>query len=356
MTARPYDLLVFIGRFQPFHNGHLAVIRGALEQSEHLLVLTGSAARPRSLRDPFTAAERAETIRSCLQPGELCRVTVAPLADALYNDAAWTCNVHRAVLACLQASFAGRDEAGLRIGLAGHGKDHSSYYLKLFPTWGAVNVANHEGISASDVRRLYFRGDGRAATAEARSEASLAQRLPAAVRRWLAAFAGGEAFAELKREQAFVDRYQAQFAGLKYPPQHLTADAVVVQSGYILLVRRSRRPGRGQLALPGGFIEPDETALDGAIRELLEETGLDISEEKLRGAVIAKELFDDPHRSSRGRTFTTAFRFDLPAATRLPAVTAGDDAGAVFWLPLAKLRSEEMFEDHYYIVQKLVGI
>lgn len=351
-----FDLLVFSGRFQPFHNGHLAVVRGALQRSGRLLVLAGSAGRARSVRDPFTAAERAEAIRACLEPAQAARVTVAPLADAMYTDAAWIRNVHRAVAEAVAALFPGRAEAQLRIGLVGHNKDNSSYYLKLFPTWGAVNVPNHEGISATGLRALYFTEPYDTAQPAAQAEAALAARLPPAMHAWLRRFARGADYAELKAEQAFVDRYQAQFNGLRYPAQHHTADAVVLQSGHILLVRRGARPGLGQLALPGGFIKPDETALDAALRELREETHLEVPEAALRGALTGRETFDDPHRSSRGRTFTSAFRFDLQPDTRLPRVRGDDDAAAALWLPLAKLRCEEMFEDHYFIVQKMVGI
>lgn len=353
---KPFDLLVFIGRFQPFHNGHLAVVRGGLAAAAHLLVLAGSAGRARSIRDPFSAAERAAAIRACLEPAESARTSIAPLPDAMYNDAAWIRNVHRAVGECVRAVYPERDEAGLRIGLVGHGKDHSSYYLKLFPTWGAVNVKNHEGISATGLRALYFgQGfDGAAPTAAA--EAALAARLPGPMLQWLRDFARGADYAELKAEQDHVDRYRSQFAGLRYPAQHHTADAVVIQSGHILLVRRGGRPGRGLLALPGGFIDEAETAFDAALRELREETGLDLAEPVLRGAFAGKELFDDPHRSTRGRTFTTAFRFDLPPQTRLPEVRGADDAAAALWLPLARLDPAAMFEDHYYIVQKMVGI
>jgi bifunctional NMN adenylyltransferase/nudix hydrolase len=351
-----FDLLVFIGRFQPFHNGHLAVVRGALQRTQRLLVLVGSASRARSVRDPFSAAERAEAIRACLDPEQAGRVLVAPLADAMYNDAAWIRNVHRAVAEAAAALFPGRDEAQLRIGLVGHSKDNSSYYLKLFPTWGAVNVPNHAGISATGLRALYFTQPCERGAVAAEAEAALASRLPPAVHAWLRRFALGPDYAELKAEQAFVDDYRAQFAALAYPAQHHTADAVVLQSGHILLVRRGARPGRGQLALPGGFIKPDETALDAALRELQEETCLQLPEAALRGALAGRELFDDPHRSSRGRTFTTAFRFDLQPDTRLPPVRGDDDAAAALWLPLAKLRCEELFEDHYFIVQKMVGI
>lgn len=353
-----YDLLVFIGRFQPFHFGHLAVIRRALAEARHVLVLVGSAHRPRSIRDPFTAAERAAVIQSSgvLAEKDSARVTTAPLADAMYNDPVWIRNVHQAVFDCLRQIYPGRAEAELRIGLVGHGKDHSSYYLRLFPTWGAVDVANHEGISGSDLRALYFSQPFDTGPVPPAAEAMLAGRVPPAVHASLRQFATGTAYAELKAEQAFVDKYRSQFAGLKYPPQHHTADAVVIQSGHILLVRRGARPGLGQLALPGGFIHPDETALDAAVRELREETRLKVPEPVLRGSLTAKDQFDDPHRSTRGRTFTTAFRFDLRAETELPKVKGGDDARDAFWLPLARLRSEEMFEDHFYIVQKMVGI
>jgi bifunctional NMN adenylyltransferase/nudix hydrolase len=351
-----YDLLVFIGRFQPFHLGHLAVIRRGLAEAKHLLVLAGSADRPRSIRDPFTAEERARLIRLGLSGDDAQRTTVAPLADAMYNDPIWIRNVHRAVFDCIARVYPGRDESGLKIGLVGHSKDHSSYYLRLFPTWGAVDALNHEGISATELRALYFSQPFETGQVPEAADAILAGRVPAPVLAWLHEFARTPAYAELKAEQAFVDRYQSQFAGLKYPVQHHTADAVVIQSGHILLVRRGARPGLGQLALPGGFIRPQETALDAAIRELREETRLKVPEPVLRGSLSGKDLFDDPHRSTRGRTFTTAFRFDLRADTELPRVKGGDDARDAFWLPLARLRCDEMFEDHYYIVQKMVGL
>jgi bifunctional NMN adenylyltransferase/nudix hydrolase len=121
-------------------------------------------------------------------------------------------------------------------------------------------------------------------------------------------------------------------------------------------VRRGARPGKSQLALPGGFIQPNEPALEAAIRELREETRLKVPEPVLRGSLSAKEFFDDPYRSTRGRTFTIALRFDLRADVELPKVKGGDDAAEAFWMPLARLKPEDMFEDHYYIIQKMVGL
>jgi len=343
-----YDLLVFIGRFQPFHRGHLAVVQQALRESRQLLILTGSARRPRSIRDPFTAAERADNIRACLTADEAARVMVAPLVDVLYNDPVWIRNVHRAVFDCISTRFAGADESTLRIGLVGHRKDQTSYYLRLFPTWGSVAVANHAGISATDIRRQYFQLDVDYAEIDA--------TLPPATQQQLREFAKTDAYRELLAEQAFVDKYRSQFSGLRYPPQHVTADAVVIQSGHVLLVTRGARPGLGQLALPGGFVNESESCFDAAVRELREETRLKVPEPVLRGSLSARDWFDNPYRSTRGRTFTTAFRFDLRADVELPKVKGGDDARAAHWLPLARLEPDAMFEDHYDIIQKMVGI
>lgn len=351
-----FDLLVFIGRFQPVHAGHLAVIRAGLAAGNHVLVLTGSACRPRNVRDPFTAEERAEQVLACLSAAERPRVSVAPLRDALYNDPIWIRNVQAAVFAALERLHPAADPASLPIGLIGHSKDRSSYYLRLFPTWGSVNVPNHEGISATALRELFLAQAFETGQVPEAAEPAFGARIPAPVREWLLRFAATPAYLELKAEQAFVTRYKAQFAALKYPPSFNTADAVVIQSGHVLLVRRGARPGLGQLALPGGFIRLDETALDAAIRELREETRLKIPEPVLRGSLSARDSFDDPWRSTRGRTFTQAFRFDLRADTELPRVKGGDDARDAFWMPLARVRSEDMFEDHHDILQKMVGL
>jgi len=350
-----YDLLVFIGRFQPFHGGHLAVIRKGLEHCRHLLVLTGSAERPRNTRDPFTSIERAEMIGACLDTDQRARVTVAPLRDAMYNDAVWIRNVQAAVLKAATALFPQRDPADLQIGLVGHSKDRSSYYLRLFPTWGAVDVSNHGGVSATDLRGMYFSNDF---SAEIPTDvaAIFQDRIPAPALVWLRRFAETDAYRELRAEHEFVARYRSQFASLKYQPTFNTADGIVLQSGHVLVVRRGARPGKGQLALPGGFIEHDETALDAAIRELREETRLKVPEPVLRGSLVAKDTFDDPFRSTRGRTFTTAFRFDLRPDPDLPKVKGSDDASDAFWLPLAQVDPSQMFEDHYFILQKMIGL
>ena len=131
-----YDYLVFIGRFEPFHNGHAAVARLALSRAKKLIFLVGSADTPRSLRNPWTVAERAVMIQAALEgAGE--RLLIRPLKDHLYNEAQWIAGVQRTVAEAIRAD----GHAGeAKIGLVGMDKDDSSYYLREFPQWSLVEV------------------------------------------------------------------------------------------------------------------------------------------------------------------------------------------------------------------------
>lgn len=120
-----------------------------------------------------------------------------------------------------------------------------------------------------------------------------------------------------------------------YPRPMLTADCVVVRSGSeVLLVRRGGEPFKGCWALPGGFMEMDETIEHCAVRELEEETGLRFAERDLRLVGV----YSAPGRDPRGRTVTAAYRVELverEAENGRPV--AGDDAAEVRWWPLAAL-------------------
>ena len=84
----------------------------------------------------------------------------------------------------------------------------------------------------------------------------------------------------------------------EYPRPMLTADCVVVRHrAEVLLVRRGNEPYKGCWALPGGFMEMDETIEHCAVRELQEETGISVGEESL--ALIG--VYSMPGRASIDR-------------------------------------------------------
>lgn len=342
-----FDYLVLIGRFQPFHNGHHAVLKHALRLAEKVIVLTGSAGQPRTVRNPFNAGERAVMIRAA--GGEDARrLLIKPLRDHLYSETLWVGDVQRLVAEALAED--GAPETAV-VGLIGRNKDgETSAYLAAFPQWELVDVQHTDVLSATELRAWLFSGeDGGLLMVKA--------NVPEPVFGMLEAFrTSSPAYGQLAREDAFVRTYRQAWAVAPYPPTFVTADAVVVHSGHVLLVRRRAEPGRGLWALPGGFVNQNETVLEAAIRELHEETRLKIPRAVLRGSIKARQVFDHPGRSARGRTITHAFHFDFPSG-ELPRVRAADDADQVRWVPIseAMLMEEQVFEDHFHILEHFVG-
>lgn len=339
-----FDFLVFIGRFQPFHKGHQQVVTHALEKAERLIVLVGSSHQPRTSRNPWSFAEREQFIRASCPPQVQNRVVVLPLLDELYNDQNWIRRVQETVAGVVHQYPPKVGVATPRIGLVGHGKDHTSYYLSLFPQWGAVDVAAYKSVSATALRESYFlHGD-------------ISDEFPTAVQQALQSFQADDAYREVAEEWRFIRKYRQAWETSPYPPVFVTVDAVVIQSGHILLVERRARPGKGLWALPGGFVGQHENLLAAVLRELREETRLKVPEPVLQGSVVRSQVFDHPQRSERGRTITHAWLVNLkPDAHGLPKVKGGDDASKAFWLPLAELDPEKLFEDHFHIIKTLLG-
>lgn len=95
----------------------------------------------------------------------------------------------------------------------------------------------------------------------------------------------------------------------------------------LLMVKRGGHPFIGKWALPGGFLEPDETAEQAVRRELMEETGVNAD------AIIQLRAFSDPHRDPRTRIVTVAY---IAVLDRLPDARAGDDAADAKWFALER--------------------
>jgi bifunctional NMN adenylyltransferase/nudix hydrolase len=233
-----------------------------------------------------------------------------------------------------------------KIGLIGCNKDHTSYYLKLFPTWADEGVEFLNPINATDIREDYFNTGVICGN-------PLNRRVHDILREWRVT----DHYNKIQDETRFVMRYKRQWEDSPYPPTFVTVDAVVVQSGHLLVVRRGAQPGRGLIALPGGFIGENELIEDAVIRELREETRVKVPDPVLRGSITARKVFDDPTRSSRGRTITHAHLIELENRDYLPEVKGDDDAADAFWMPLADVKDspKEFYEDHWFIIQNMVN-
>jgi bifunctional NMN adenylyltransferase/nudix hydrolase len=338
--SKKYDTLVLIGRFQPLHNAHLEIIKRATVLTDQLVIITGSGKQPRTYKNPFTSAERAVMIKNATR-GLNMQVYVEENIDTIYNDQAWAVRVQGIV-----SKY--RVLGGGGVGIIGHKKDDSSFYLDMFPQWGYENVGLIEFLSAVDIRDLYFKRDV--------NMKFIQGVVPETTFDFLEQFRTTPEYEQIIREREFVANYKKQYASLPYPPIFSTADSVVIQSGHVLMIKRRAEPGKGLWALPGGYVNAttDKSVEDAAIRELREETMIKVPAPVLRGSIKRSKVFDAIGRSPRGRIITHAVHIELPDG-ELPKVKGNDDAEKARWVPISDVKSEECFEDHYEILQHFLG-
>jgi len=331
-----YDLVVYIGRFQPFHNGHRETVRFASTISKNVLVLIGSANDSTQLENLFFGG----------------------LNDYSYNDNKWIQQVGNEVAIIQELIMKSQEEYNpvfrklgnkeFKVAVIGHDKDHTSYYLNYFPQWKYVEMkaypSESETIDSTKVRQLMFTGqvsftDGVMPSNQVRD------------------FMQTEEFTDLQKEWDYIEAYKKSWEVAPYESTFVTVDAVVEQSGHVLLIQRGGFPGKGLWAMPGGFLDPKERIKAGAIRELREETKLKVPEKVLRGSITHQECFDIVDRSLRGRTITHTFLFQLDNASSLPKVKGNDDAMDAKWVSLAEFETMQgvMFEDHYSIIKNMLS-
>jgi bifunctional NMN adenylyltransferase/nudix hydrolase len=346
-NSKTSDVSVYIGRFQIFHNGQLALLRRALDAAPLCIVVLGSAYQARTPKNPFTWQERAEMIRLALPQADQDRIKFLPVRD-YYDQERWVSAVKLGVAECIE------QKANASIVLVGHFKDATSNYLKNFPGWALDAVDSQGRIDASYLRDAYF---GNAGTEVGSALAALVSQAPASTIAFLRAWAKLPYFLELTQEWESLRREKAKWAGSPYPPVFVTVDAIVKCGGSVLLIQRGRSPGKGLFAVPGGFIEQRETVYQSALRELEEETHLHLLESDMKHALKAVHVFDHPDRSLRGRVITHAHFFDL-GSRNFPQVQAADDAAAVEWVPIEKLASiEDRFhDDHFHMLDFFLSL
>ncbi|NPA68194.1 MAG: NUDIX hydrolase [Chlorobi bacterium] len=135
----------------------------------------------------------------------------------------------------------------------------------------------------------------------------------------------------------------------KYPRPAYTSDCLVFvrTNGIIkiLLIKRKNNPFKDYYALPGGFVDEGETSYKAAIRELKEETGLEVDKVNFFG------VFDTPGRDPRGWTISAVYYVFIEDKVAKKSKAGDDASGIKLFLP-DKLPS--LAFDHKKIVEKAV--
>ena len=315
------NLGFLIGRFQPLHAGHRSIIRQAAKLCKHLVVIVGSANAAPSVKNPWSYLERKTKIDLFLYHEEIKNVTVVPMNDYRYNNNKWQVDVENII------TDASIDHNCCGVTMFGFDKPDNKY-LGWFDHYEFVNLQSGFNVCATDVRNSYFK-------------------------------AGNMGFPiEVMEDYNYFVKEKEQFSPYPYLDtlNFCCSDSVVICNGHILLIKRIKAPGRNHWALPGGFKNNNETFLECAVRELIEETNLDVSENELYDASVINfdHVFDAPNRAAMGiPRITHAFLFKLAT---MPKVTPSDDALEAEWVPIDKCLNElPMHDDHRDIISTLTG-
>lgn len=313
---------VFIGRFQPCHEGHIHALGIAASQVDILLVLVGSVNASRSIKNPWTYEERVQMLRKKIRAAGIENIQFLPLNDTVTNDQ-WISEVKLTVEYHSAAS-------GSTVLLFGHQK-HGNDYLKWFPDWEYRDIPAEHKINATQIRETLFKANS--------------TEVPVVVR---------EDYHYFESERKLFESYPFRDA-----LNINCADAVVVCQGKVLLIKRKTAPGRDTWALPGGHKHSDETFLDCAIRELVEETNLRVPEKVLRGSVKKTQLFDNPSRCQGPlvrSTLGVLINIQPDADGKTPRVSPQDDAAEAQFVELyVALNYLQLYDDHRNIISELTG-
>lgn len=295
------DGAVYVGRFQPPHAAHAgsaAQALGALGPGGRLLVLLGSANLARSVRNPFTPAERASLFRLALEEAgaDAARVVFRPLPDR-FDASRWAADV--------RAEAGEVFGEGARLALVGLEKDASSAYLRWFPGWARLEVAPTPGLNATDLRAALFTGQ------------PLPVGVSPAVARRLAAFTRTPTAARLRREWAAVEEWRAASAPVLLHERRW----LHVEGERVWLAHRAGPIGQGLWELPGEVLAPGEEVPAGG------------------------HLFDHPARALV--TPSVAHVFPGPPPPHFAARPVG--------LSVARACPRNFHEDHGVILARLTG-
>jgi bifunctional NMN adenylyltransferase/nudix hydrolase len=253
--------------------------------------------------------------------------------------------------------------------ITGSKRDDTTFYLDMFPApmyemdLVEENRQVSKSLSATWCRELYL---GRTLNDKTLSfneyDALMRAFVPPSTMDYLREFEKTDHYAYLAEAYRIIKERQEELKWKYGKHSSITIDNVVVQSGYVLLIKRKSHPGKDLWALPGGYLEEDEWTFEGALRELGEETKIDVPPRVLRNSLVFDGWFEAPDRSLINRVVTHAFYFKLPdykidGRVTLPKVKGSDDAKKARWFPISEAleMSEVLFDDHFDILEDFLN-
>lgn len=292
IEQEPEKTALYIGRFQPFHNGHLAVVKD-MDQTvdiHRILIGIGSAQEYGSPTNPFSAAEREQMIKQSLT--DIKKPWETFMIPDTHNDQKWLEVIRLLTPREYQVVYS-----------------NNPHVEGVFKNQGIEvrNPATDQSICGTQIRELIRNGG------------NWAKHLPQGSERFL--------------RRLFAKNELG-----------VTVDTIInFQNQGVVLVKRRHNPDQGKWAITGGFLEVgQETLADASKRESNEETRAEVN-------ITRKNYFgyyDDPKRDARGHIISHVFYADLAEGQ----LTAQDDAAEVRVFPWDQIPWEDLAFDHRQIL------
>jgi len=330
---------VYIGRFSPFHNGHYETLKYAHQNYDQVIVLIGSGNKRRSPKNPFDTDVICKWIFDSFP-----KTVIKEIKDYGYDETKWISQVETVV----------SEVAKYPITIVGHSRDDSSYYLKEFPNWSFEEVGVFaDDINGTGIRSRYFNPNS-----SMTEIFQLESLVPYQVYYYLKENLNTDWYKKIQEEIEFFKNEKEMFSTYPFPEtlKFSCSDMIVNCNANILLIKRKFAPGKDTWALPGGYTNQNERFLDGAVRELFEETGIKVSERVIRNCIIDSHVFDNPNRNEGIPRVSNAFYAEIEPDfvgnnyPKLPKVSASDDAAEARWFSLSEIKNMKLFDDHAEVI------
>lgn len=336
-------------RANPYHLGHKQLIEDAIDAGDFgtvTVVFIGSANKAGTLDNPFNFGERYDMIvEDFKEEVEKGSMFILPLVDYDYDDASWEEDLHKQLKQVAAFKFGANSYFTPKFFTCGKGSD-----AQLRVSWarGAEVVVvdsvleGGKELSATAIRQCMIDGTHWVDYAPNVMKVIPDSRLDSVIH-------------SMKNQQAKAKQYKESFASCPFEVQFSATDAVIRDNtGRLLFIVRGKDFGQGLMAMVGGFLEPQLTYEQNMKKEVLEETGIDLS--LVPHKIVTSWFCDNPKRDIRGRMTTMAFLVQLDCAFEDLKITAGDDACDYKIIDSSELMNYILWADHAGIVRKLLHL
>lgn len=321
-----------IGRFQPFHIGHLALIEAALSMADKVFVVVGSTNVLPTFVNPLPAEERIKVLLETFQGNP--KVSIHGIEDEPSNQQ-WVESVNSMINNL--TDYSDPTDSGLFCGT----KD-KEYYEDNFIV--PVYTVDCEGPSATGVRAAAYKG----------LKGNYESLLPSVSLESFRKHVESPEFERLRKEYLECTGTLAK-ATLSHPysnPIDPVVHAALIQDKNILLIKRNSSRGYGQWAIPGGFLEKHESTMEGALRELKEETGVDLQGKR---AMLLSSTVEENLDDLSVRTLGINYLFTAAVDEELEISFDPEEVLECAWKPVADVLTGEflLFYNHNVVLRRL---